>query len=55
MREARRHLLLENQKSYASCASHTSYPKANCRAQSAYKINNNNQTKKGNKMKLKVN
>ena len=48
MREARWHLLLENQKSYASCASCTSYPKANCKAQSAYKIQFTQKTKKGN-------
>jgi hypothetical protein len=53
MREARRHLLLENQKSYASCASHTSYPKANCKAQSAYKNQSLKKPRKEtNQMKL---
>ena len=35
------------------CASHASYTKANCRAQSAYK--NQPNERKGNNMKLKVN
>ena len=52
MREALRHLLLENQMSYAS---HTSYPQKPIAKSNAPIKPTHQQAKKGNIMKLKVN
>ena len=49
LRETLMHLLLENQMSHSSHASHTSYPQAEGKARSTHHLTQQHQTKKGNK------